>query len=303
LMQLLVVISGPTASGKTALGIRLAQHFGGEILSADSRQIYREMTIGTAKPTPEELALVPHHFIGSRSVREGDYSVGDYEKDALCLLEKIYSKNKIAFIVGGTGLFIKAVCEGLDEFPEVPPHIKAELDALFQAEGTAALQAELKASDPIYYEQVDTANPHRLLRALSVIRASGQPFSSFRKGVKSERPFKVLHLSLAPEREKLYARINDRVLKMKEMGLEMEARNLLPFRHLNALNTVGYQEMFAYIDGEIDLETAIGIIQQNSRRYAKRQVTWFKKQPGVCFLPEPDAALAIELVMEQIQHL
>ncbi len=283
----LIVVGGPTASGKTGLGIRLAQHFNTEILSADSRQFYREMNIGTAKPTQEELAQATHHFIDNLSVHD-TYSVGDYEREALDLLEKLYQKHDVVIMVGGSGFFIRAVCEGLDEFPEVPMHIREELNQLFENEGITPLQYELKELDPAYYSQVDTQNPKRLLRALEVCRATGQPFSHFHNKEKSPRPFVPVYIGLDWEREALYERINKRVDMMIEAGLEQEARELHPLRHLTSLQTVGYQEWFDFFDGKIDREEAIRLIKRNSRRYAKRQMTWFRKVEGMQWIKEID---------------
>ncbi|MCF8244487.1 MAG: tRNA (adenosine(37)-N6)-dimethylallyltransferase MiaA [Saprospiraceae bacterium] len=274
----LIVIGGATATGKTTAAIQVAQHFQTEILSADSRQFYREMSIGTAKPTADELARVPHHFINSHSVQT-NYSVGDFEADALILLEKLFIKHDVVVLVGGSGLFIRACCEGLDEFPEVPPTIIAELESKLKTEGIAALQAELELVDPIYFEQVDLNNPHRLIRALSVCRASGVPFSSFRTKEKKQRFFKSIYLLMELERPVLYEKINSRVDEMIAQGLLEEASSLHPLKNLNALQTVGYQELFDFFEEKCTLEEAIDKIKQNSRRYAKRQSTWFRKDP------------------------
>ena len=269
-------MGGPTASGKTGLGIRLAKHFDTEILSADSRQFYREMSIGTAKPTPEELAQAKHHFIDNLSVHD-TYSVGDYEREAMLVLEKLFEKNDVAVMVGGSGFFIRAVCEGLDSFPKIPADIREELNQLFENEGIASLQTELQQLDPEYYAQVDTQNPKRLLRALEVCRATGQPFSHFHNKEKPPRPFVPIYIGLDWDREILYERINKRVEMMIDEGLEEEARDLHALQHLTALQTVGYQEWFDFFDGKIDREEAIRLIKRNSRRYAKRQLTWFRK--------------------------
>ena len=272
----LIIIGGPTASGKTALAIRLAQHFSTEILSADSRQFYREMIIGTAKPTERELNLVKHHFINNISIHDA-YSVGEYEKQALEVLSDIFQKNDVAIMVGGTGLYIRAVCEGLDEFPEVPLSIRQDLEHLYQTEGIEPLQKMLQSVDYEYYKQADIQNPMRLLRALSVYQASGEPFSSFRKGETSDRIFDAIYICLDVPRAMLYDRINKRVDSMIDEGLIDEARYLLSFKHLIALQTVGYAELFDYFEGKITLPEAIDKIKQHTRNYAKRQITWFRK--------------------------
>lgn len=272
----LLVVGGPTGSGKTALAIRLAQYFHTAVLSADSRQFFREMSIGTAKASPAELQAVPHHFINSLSIEQA-YSVGDYERDALALLARLYQEHQVVILAGGSSLYIKALCEGLDEFPEVPDSIRTTVEELYQKEGVLALQQELAQVDPIYYEQVDRSNPQRLIRAISVYRASGLPFSSFRAQQIEPRFFTPVYLWLELPREDLYQRINQRVDQMFNVGLEAEARILYPQRHLNALQTVGYQELFDYFAGDITREEAIELIKRNSRRYAKRQGTWMRR--------------------------
>jgi tRNA dimethylallyltransferase len=274
--KILLVVGGATASGKTGFAIQLARHFQTEILSADSRQFYREMTIGTAKPSPEELAQVPHHLVGHISI-ETPYSVGDFEEDALGLLDRLFLNHSIVVLCGGSGLFIKALCEGLDEFPEVPALIVQTLQKEYEQKGIEFLQQELLQSDPVYYQEVDLQNPRRLLRALSVSRASGKAFSSFRQQAPKNRTFQAVYLQMDWPREDLYRRINQRVDLMINNGLIEEARQLYPNRHLRALQTVGYQELFDHFSGLVSLEEAIELIKRNSRRYAKRQLTWFRR--------------------------
>ena len=273
----LIIIAGPTAIGKTTLAIQLAQHYKCDILSADSRQFYREMNIGTAKPDAEELAAAPHHFIDSLSIEDA-YSVGDYERDALKKLEDIFAKNDKAVLVGGSGLYIKALCEGLDVFPDVPEEVKVQLEKELEENGLADLEVELKEKDPEYFAEVDSSNSRRVLRALSIIRATGKTFSSFRTRNISPRPFQCIYIALTSDREQLYARINLRVDKMLEAGLLDEVKELYPKRNLKSLQTVGYQEFFKHFDGEISLEEAVELVKRNSRRYAKRQMTWFRNQ-------------------------
>jgi len=272
----LIVIGGATATGKTALAIRLAQHFGTEILSADSRQFYREMSIGTAKPAPEELTAVRHHFIDSLSVAD-DFSVGLFEREALSVLEKIFLEKDVAVLVGGSGLFIRAVCEGLDTFPDVSSETRKMVEAGEQVGGLAWLQNELARRDPDYFQVVDRQNPARLRRALEVCLESGLPYSAFLKNDKKTRHFEPVYILLELPRPELYARIEVRVDAMIAAGLEAEARALLPWRHRPALRTVGYEEWFDFFDGKISRGWAINKIKQHTRNYAKRQATWFRK--------------------------
>lgn len=276
-MKKLIVIGGATATGKTALAIRLAQHFQTEILSADSRQFYREMSIGTAKPSMAELAAAKHHFIDIRSVAE-DYSVGDFERDALACLEKIYAEKEVAILVGGSGLYIRAVCEGLDKFPDISQATKDKITAGEATGGIAWLQAELQQRDPIQFAKIDQQNPARLRRALEVCLETFQPYSSFLQlGQKAPRPFQPIYILLDMPRAALYARIDARVDDMISKGLEEEARLLLKYQQRPPLHTVGYEEFFDYFNGLTDRETAVDKIKQHSRNYAKRQVTWFAK--------------------------
>jgi tRNA dimethylallyltransferase len=273
----LIVIGGPTASGKTALAIELALHLKTEILSADSRQFYREMAIGTAKPTLAELAQVPHHFINNLSIHD-NYSVGDFEQEALALLNKLFLKYEFVIMVGGTGLYIQALCEGLDSFPDTPLSIRAEFEQIFQQDGIEALQKRLQEIDPQYFKEVDPNNPARLIRALSVWRASGQPYSSFLKKRRTRRDFSPIYFALDIPRLDLYTRINKRVDTMIADGLIDEARTLFPFRHLPPLKTVGYTELFDHFEGKYTEAEAIEKIKQHTRNYAKRQMTWFRKK-------------------------
>lgn len=281
---LLVVIAGPTASGKTNLGVKLAKHFNSEVVSSDSRQFYREMSIGTAKPTVEEMDGVIHHMINTLSVQD-TFSVGDYEDQTLNLLADRFQEINPIFLVGGSGLFIRAICAGLDQFPEIAPSLRQALNEEFQREGLEGLLLELKETDPGYYRQVDQNNPKRIIRALEVIRSSGKPFSSFWKQGQRNRPFNILKFGLEWDRKTLYERIDLRVDLMMEAGLLNEVESLLPYHHLNALQTVGYQELFPYFEGTRSLERSIELIKRNSRRYAKRQMTWFRKEPELQFIP------------------
>ncbi|MCO6480312.1 MAG: tRNA (adenosine(37)-N6)-dimethylallyltransferase MiaA [Phaeodactylibacter sp.] len=291
----LIVIGGPTASGKTAFAIRLARHFDTAIVSADSRQFYREMNIGTAKPTEGELAQAPHYLINSLSIEE-EYSVGDFERNALQLLERLFREKDVVILAGGSGLYIKALCEGLDEFPEVPLEIRNAVEEEYRNKGLAFLQEEVARLDPDYYRDVDRQNPHRLIRALAVYRASGRPFSGFRKENKPPRPFTPIYLQLHWPRQKLYRRINRRVEQMATAGLAEEARTLFPRRELTALQTIGYQELFDHFEGKYSREEAIGLIQRNTRRYAKRQLTWYRRDGHWKLLRPDDWELALKYI-------
>lgn len=275
-MKHLIVIGGATATGKTALAIQLAQYFNTVILSADSRQFFREMNIGTAKPSEEELANAKHYFINNLSI-EDEYSVGDFEREALLVLEQVFQTKDIAIMVGGSGLYVKAVCEGLDTFPEISPKTSALVESRYAENGIAWMQTQLQELDPEYFKEVDQQNPARIRRALEVCLETGQPYSSFRKKNKIARPFGIIHILLELPRETLYARINARVDQMVENGLEEEASALLPYQEKPALKTVGYEEYFAFFKGEISREEAVSKIKQHSRNYAKRQTTWFRK--------------------------
>lgn len=283
--KMLIVVVGPTAIGKTNLAIDLARHYNVEILSADSRQFYREMSIGTAKPSELELAAAKHHFIDSHSIQT-EFSVGEYETEALSILSKLFKSSDQAILTGGSGLYIQAVCQGFDDIPKASTETRESLNALFAEFGISALQEYLLKTDPEYYSQVDLNNPQRLIRALEVFETTGKPFSSYRLKNINIRPFNIIKIGLNIEREELYNRINARVDQMMETGLLEEVRTLLPYRNLNALNTVGYSELFEYLDGLITLPAAIDKIKQNTRRFAKRQLTWFKRQEDIrWFLP------------------
>jgi len=274
--KFLIVVGGPTASGKTALAIELAQWLQAPILSSDSRQFYREMSIGTAKPDAAEQAAAPHYFIDSLSISE-PYSVGQFEQEALLLLERLYREHDHVILSGGSGLYIKAVCEGLDDFPSVPASVQQKVQQCYEQWGLTALQEWLHRVDPDYYVEVDLQNPHRLIRAIAVSEASQQPFSSFRKSQSSPRIFTSIYLQLHWPRQQLYERIDQRVEQMLSRGLRSEAAGLYDHRQLKSLQTVGYQEYFAHFDGKISEDKAVELIKRNSRRYAKRQLTWMRR--------------------------
>lgn len=277
---LLICIVGPTAIGKTSLSIAIAQAFSIDILSADSRQFFKEMKIGTAVPSRVELDAVKHHFIQNKSIFD-TYSVGDFEREAIELLSELFKEHRILVMVGGSGLYVDAIVKGLDDFPEVSPEIRAQLNRDFQIGGIEVLQKELKRTDPYYFDEVDIENTQRVIRALEVIRSSGMPFSSFRKKATVQREFDTLYIGLTAERETIYERINHRVDLMMEAGLLEEAKELLPHKDLNALQTVGYRELFDYLEGKTSLEAAKEEIKKNTRRFAKRQGTWFRKNEAI----------------------
>ena len=273
----LIIIAGPTAVGKTDLCVKIAKLLDTEVVSADSRQFYRELAIGTAKPTIEEMAGVKHHFINSHSIQDY-YSVGDFERDCLVVLEEIFQKKDVAILTGGSGMFIKMITDGIDEMPEADLDLRQNLAQRLNNEGFEVLADELKNLDPIYYQQVDIQNTQRVLRALEVCISSGKPISSFRKNQKVERPFRMIKIALERPREELYARIDKRMDMMLASGLEDEAKSVIDFRVHYALKTVGYREIYEHLDGEYDREEMIRLLKRNSRRYAKRQITWFKNQ-------------------------
>ena len=271
-----ISVVGPTAIGKTKLAIAIAQEYKTEIISADSRQFFKEMNIGTAVPSPEELAAAPHHFIQHKSILE-PYSVGDFERDAIAKLESLFETKDIVVLVGGSGLYVDAVTKGLDHFPEVDAAIRPRLNQELASEGIAVLQNQLKELDPEYFNKVDIQNPHRLVRALEICIGTGKPYSSFLNKDKNKRPFKTITLGIEAEREMIYERINQRVDLMVDAGLIDEVKSLIEHKALNALQTVGYKELFNYFEGLWQLDFAISEIKKNTRRFAKRQLTWFRR--------------------------
>ena len=277
----LLVILGPTAVGKTSYSIRKALELGSPVISCDSRQLYKEMRIGTAVPSPEELAAVPHHFIQTLSVTQ-NYTAGMYEADAMVLIDRLFAEGHETLVVtGGSMMYIDALCYGLDDFPEVPLMLREHLMECLRDEGVEVLAEQLRELDPVTCEEIDLSNGQRVIRALEVCLYTGQPFSSFKTRSIKDRDFEIVKIGLQRPREELYARINARVEKMMDEGLEAEARSLLPYRDLPALQTVGYREMFDYFDGKQDLDTTVRLIQRNTRHYAKRQLTWWRRDPSI----------------------
>ena len=294
----LIIIAGPTAVGKTTVAIDVAGHFGTEIISADSRQFYKGLTIGTAAPSKEQLLQVKHHFVANIEPDEY-FNVSQYEQQVLALLTELFKNHKIVVLTGGSGLYIKAVCEGIDEFQDIDPSVREQLQTLYNEEGLPSLRNLLYKLDPLYADTVDLANPTRIIRALEVTLQTGMPYSSQLTNIKANRDFNIIKIALDLPRQELHSRINHRVDKMIEDGLLKEAKSFYPSRHLNALKTVGYRELFDYIDGKMPLEEAIEKIKTNTRRYARRQITWFRKDKEFKWLP-PESNTVIEYIHSAI---
>lgn len=295
----LIVVVGPTGSGKSALAVELAKHYGAPVISTDSRQFYRGLPIGTAQPTAEEQAAAKHYFIADREV-EDDFNCGKYEVEALALLDKLFTEHDHVVAVGGSGLYIQALCEGMDDLPDADPALRKELKQRFEDEGVVALAEELRRLDPAYAEKADLCNPARVMRALEVCISTGKPYSEQRSGKVVERPFHIIKVGTDMPRDILYERINRRVDMMIEEGLIEEARSVYPKRHLNALQTVGYREMFDYFDSKCTLEEAIELIKRNSRRYAKRQLTWFRRDTAIGWYAPSDVESIVKFIDDKI---
>ena len=276
----LIVLLGPTGVGKTEIAVDLAERYNCEIISADSRQFYREMSIGTAVPDAQQLNRIRHHFIGSISIKDY-YSSSLFEREVLEILSKLFKRNNIAVMSGGSGMYIDAVCNSIDEIPDIDPAVRAKFISLYRKEGVEGLRTALKLLDPVHYTKVDLKNPKRIIRALEICEFTGHPYSSFLKNQKKERDFRIIKIGLERERQELYNRINNRVDDMIRLGLEKEARTLFEFREMNALRSVGYREFFDYFEGKISRDKAIELIKRNSRRYAKRQLTWWAKDKEI----------------------
>ena len=292
-MHTLIVITGPTGVGKTSISLRLAEKFGCPILSADSRQFYRELKIGTAAPSDEELKLVKHYFIGTHSIFD-EYNAGQYEEDAISLLEELFQEHEVVLLVGGSMMYVDAVCNGLDNIPTVKAEVREFWQQEFAAKGLEFIQNELKRLDEKHYAEVDLKNPKRIIHALEICSMTGKPYSDLRTGQRKNRNFDILKIGLNMPRPELYERINHRVDKMMKDGLLEEAAPLYPHKELNTLNTVGYKEIFAFMDGQYDLEFAVNMIKQDSRRYAKRQLTWFNRDEEINWFHPADE--------EKIEH-
>jgi len=297
----LVVILGPTAVGKTSLSIEIAKELKTEIISADSRQVFKEIRIGTAKLSKEEMQGISHHFINSHSIKE-DFNAGKFEQEAIPLIERLFQSKNILVMAGGSGLYIDAVCNGFDHLPVADENVRKELNELFLNKGISELQNILKQKDTEYYAKVDLNNPHRLIRAIEVCLVSEKPYSSFRKAEKVKRNFKTIKIGINTNREKLYERINQRVDEMMQKGFLDEVKKVYPYRHFNSLKTVGYNELFDYLDGKLDLEKAIDLIKQNTRRFAKRQLTWFKKDKEINWFEPEEKEKILKFVKENTEQ-
>lgn len=295
----LFVLLGPTGVGKTELSFNIAKLLGAPIISSDSRQIYKELQIGTAAPTPEQLKLVKHYFIGTQSIFD-QYSAGQYEEDAIKLLEELFSTHPHQLLVGGSMMYIDAVCKGFDNIPSVPEPVRKMVNEQYQQNGLEWLQQELKKFDPVHFEKVDKFNHKRMLHALEVSIATGQPYSSFCTGQVKKRPFHIVKIGLNRPRPELYERINLRVEQMLDEGLIQEAEPLFPYRHLNSLNTVGYKELYQYMEGKCTLESAIEKIKQDSRNYAKRQLTWFNADKEINWFHPDESEKVLDFIRQHM---
>ncbi len=301
MQKTLVVLTGPTGIGKTKTGIQIARHFKTEIVSADSRQIFKELHIGTAVPTNIELYTVAHHFIQTHSITE-NYNASKFELEALKCFEKLFSKYNLVLMVGGSMLYIDAVCKGIDFMPDVDPEIREKLKIRFKKEGLESLRLQLKKLDQEYYKNVDLKNPNRIIHALEICLMTGKPYSSFRSNPKKIRPFKIIKIGLDCPRDELHKRINNRVDKMIVNGLEEEAKKVYQLKHLNSLNTVGYRELFDYFDGLITREKAIELIKRNTRRYARKQLTWFRNDSEMNWFQPEETSKIIDFIENKIDN-
>ncbi len=300
-MNKLIVVLGPTGVGKSDISIQLAKYFSTDIISADSRQFFRELSIGTAVPNEDDLKSVCHHFIQTRSIHEY-YNVSEFETEVIQLLSQLFTKKNPLILTGGSMLYIDTICKGIDDIPTVTPEIRDEVTSWFEENGMSALQQRLLSLDPDYYSIVDLNNPKRLLHAVEICQMTGKTFTSFRKNTIRERPFRIIKIGINQDRDILYQRINERVERMMEAGLLDEARSVYAYRHLNSLNTVGYKELFAYFDGNCTLEEAVDLIKRNSRKYARKQLTWFRRDKEINWFEPTQLQEIIAFTEQQIKH-
>lgn len=300
-MSSLIILLGPTGVGKTELSLQVAEHFGSPIISSDSRQLYRDLPIGTAAPTQEQMARVKHYMVGTLSLTDY-YSASNFEEDVISLLSTLHQTIPTVVMTGGSMMYIDAVCKGIDDIPTVTQEIRDTLYKQFEAEGLAPILAELKEADPLHYEEVDRNNYKRVIHAVEICRMTGKPYSSFRTHIKKERPFRIIKVGLNRDREELCARINLRMDQMMRDGLLEEARQVYPYRHLNSLNTVGYKELFNYLSGEWTLDFAIEKIKRNSRVYARKQMTWFKRDPEITWFHPEETDRITSFLRQEIRH-
>lgn len=300
-MNTLIVVLGPTGVGKSDISVQLAQYYHSEIISADSRQLFRELNIGTAVPSPEDRDVVPHHFIQSKSVTDY-YNVSEYETEALSLIGQLFQNINPLILTGGSMMYVDTICKGIDDIPTVDPEIREKVVSWYYENGIEALRKRLSEVDPEYYKIVDLNNPKRMLHAVEIHQMTGMPITSFRKNTVKERPFRILKIGINQDRAKLYDRINQRVERMMEAGLLEEAKSVYEFRHLNSLNTVGYKEMFSYIDGEISLEEAVDLIKRNTRKYARKQLTWFRRDQEIKWFEPEQIQEIIGYINQNFEH-
>ena len=300
-MDTLIIVLGPTGVGKSDISIQLAKHFHTEIISADSRQFFKELSIGTAVPSSEDLEIVPHHFIQNKSIHNY-YNVSEYETEALCLINELFAKVNPIILTGGSMLYVDTICNGIDDIPTVDPEIRNDVIGWYSQNGIEALRERLLEIDPEYYRIVDLNNPKRLLHAVEIHQMTGQPLTSFRKKTIKERPFRMIKIGINQDRKVLYERINQRVLKMMDAGLLEEAKAVYPYRKLNSLNTVGYKELFSYLDGECTLDEAIDLIQRNTRKYARKQLTWFRRDQQIKWFEPEQLQEIIEFVESKMSE-
>ncbi|WP_318347518.1 tRNA (adenosine(37)-N6)-dimethylallyltransferase MiaA [Aquipluma nitroreducens] len=300
-MNTLIIVLGPTGVGKSDISIQLAKHFHTEIISADSRQFFKELSIGTAVPSSEDLEIVPHHFIQNKSIHNY-YNVSEYETEALCLINELFAKLNPIVLTGGSMLYVDTICNGIDDIPTVDPEIRDDVIRWYEQNGIEALRQRLLEIDPEYYQIVDLNNPKRLLHAVEIHQMTGQPLTSFRKKTIKERSFRMIKIGINQDRKVLYERINQRVLKMMDAGLLEEAKTVCPYRMLNSLNTVGYKELFSYLDGECTLDEAIDLIQRNTRKYARKQLTWFRRDQQIKWFEPEQIQEIIEFVESEMSE-